>query len=114
MRQFIFERGKGAWQVNGRFYDPTIAVEQLMEFVKGPDFPTGAIIVGRSGIRDAYRSRSDRLAAADREVDVAQRLDRPGRGRVRHPDPVEADEVAHARGQRADLGSSTLVRNSFV
>jgi FtsP/CotA-like multicopper oxidase with cupredoxin domain len=25
VRQFIFERGKGAWQINGRFYDPTIA-----------------------------------------------------------------------------------------
>ncbi len=25
VREFIFERGKGAWQVNGRFYDPTIA-----------------------------------------------------------------------------------------
>lgn len=25
VREFIFERGKGAWQINGRFYDPTIA-----------------------------------------------------------------------------------------
>jgi FtsP/CotA-like multicopper oxidase with cupredoxin domain len=25
VREFVFERGKGAWQVNGRFYDPTIA-----------------------------------------------------------------------------------------
>ena len=27
-----------------------------MEFVKGPDFPTGALILGRSGIMDAYRT----------------------------------------------------------
>ncbi len=34
--------------------DPTVAVETLMEHVKGPDFPTGAIIHGMGGIRDAY------------------------------------------------------------
>ena len=31
-------------------------VEELMEFIKGPDFPTGASILGRSGIRAAYRT----------------------------------------------------------
>ncbi|MDA8277559.1 MAG: DNA gyrase subunit A [Actinomycetota bacterium] len=30
--------------------------DQLMQFVKGPDFPTGAQILGRSGIADAYRT----------------------------------------------------------
>ena len=35
---------------------PDANVEDLMKHVKGPDFPTGAIIVGRSGIRDAYRT----------------------------------------------------------
>ena len=32
-----------------------------MKHVKGPDFPTGAIIVGRSGIRDAYRTGRGRV-----------------------------------------------------
>src|SRR3989440_513963 len=41
--------------------DPTIDVEGLMKHVKGPDFPTGAYIVGRSGIRDAYRSGRGRV-----------------------------------------------------
>jgi DNA gyrase subunit A len=36
-------------------------VEDLMAHVKGPDFPTGAIIVGRSGIRDAYRTGRGRI-----------------------------------------------------
>src|SRR5918995_2111973 len=36
--------------------DPTIDVERLMRHVKGPDFPTAGIIVGREGIREAYRS----------------------------------------------------------
>jgi DNA gyrase subunit A len=34
--------------------DPAITVEGLMEHVKGPDFPTGAFILGQSGIRSAY------------------------------------------------------------
>jgi DNA gyrase subunit A len=41
--------------------DPTVTVEDLMKHVKGPDFPTGAIIVGRSGIRDAYRTGRGRV-----------------------------------------------------
>src|SRR5207248_11139664 len=36
-------------------------VERLMKHVKGPDFPTGAIIVGRSGIRDSYRTGRGRV-----------------------------------------------------
>src|SRR5437588_2264456 len=36
--------------------EPLIDVDRLMRHVKGPDFPTGAIVVGRSGLRDAYRS----------------------------------------------------------
>ncbi|HET7816449.1 MAG TPA: DNA gyrase subunit A [Sphingomicrobium sp.] len=34
--------------------DPAITTEGLMEHVKGPDFPTGALILGQSGIRSAY------------------------------------------------------------
>ncbi len=41
--------------------DPTIDVEGLMKHVKGPDFPTGAFVVGRSGIRDAYRTGRGRI-----------------------------------------------------
>src|ERR1700741_5097381 len=41
--------------------DPEINVEGLMKHIKGPDFPTGAIIVGRSGIRDAYRTGRGRI-----------------------------------------------------
>lgn len=40
---------------------PDIDVEGLMQHVKGPDFPTGAYIVGRSGIRDAYRTGRGRI-----------------------------------------------------
>jgi DNA gyrase subunit A len=40
---------------------PDIDVEGLMAHMKGPDFPTGAIIVGRSGIRDSYRTGRGRI-----------------------------------------------------
>ena len=36
--------------------NPYITVEELIEIVPGPDFPTGALIMGRAGIRDAYRT----------------------------------------------------------
>jgi DNA gyrase subunit A len=36
--------------------DPDITVVDLMEVIKGPDFPTGAYILGRSGIKQAYET----------------------------------------------------------
>jgi len=34
--------------------NPAVDVKDLMQVIKGPDFPTGALIMGREGIRDAY------------------------------------------------------------
>jgi DNA gyrase subunit A len=45
----------------GMIDDPETDVEKLMKHVKGPDFPTGGYIVGRSGIRDAYRTGRGRV-----------------------------------------------------
>lgn len=36
--------------------DENITVPELMEIIKGPDFPTGGIILGRKGIRQAYET----------------------------------------------------------
>ncbi|TCQ28308.1 DNA gyrase subunit A [Rhizobium sp. PP-CC-3G-465] len=36
--------------------DPALELPQLMEIIPGPDFPTGAMIMGRSGIRSAYET----------------------------------------------------------
>jgi DNA gyrase subunit A len=41
--------------------DPNLEVEGLMKYVKGPDFPTGGIILGRAGIRDAYETGRGRV-----------------------------------------------------
>ena len=35
---------------------PEATVDELMNFIKGPDFPTGALILGRAGLIDAYRT----------------------------------------------------------
>lgn len=36
--------------------DPDVSVPELMEVIKGPDFPTGGMILGRKGIRQAYET----------------------------------------------------------
>jgi DNA gyrase subunit A len=41
--------------------DPDITLEGLMAHVKGPDFPTGGIILGMSGIKDAYETGRGRV-----------------------------------------------------
>jgi DNA gyrase subunit A len=46
--------------------DPDIDVSGLMRHLKGPDFPTGGIIVGRQGIRDAYESGRGRIVVRAR------------------------------------------------
>ncbi len=41
--------------------NPDIEIEELMEHIKGPDFPTGATIMGMAGIRDAYMTGRGRV-----------------------------------------------------
>lgn len=42
--------------------NPDITTEELMEYVKGPDFPTGGLILGRGGIREAYETGTGSIA----------------------------------------------------
>ena len=46
--------------------EPTIDVERLTKHIKGPDFPTGGIILGREGIKEAYRSGRGRIVVRAR------------------------------------------------
>ena len=41
--------------------NPEITIEELMQHVKGPDFPTGGIIQGRQGIKDAFETGRGRI-----------------------------------------------------
>jgi DNA gyrase subunit A len=53
--------------------DPAADVEKLSKYVKGPDFPTGAIILGRDGIKEAYRSGRGRVVMRARAHAEEQR-----------------------------------------
>lgn len=46
--------------------NPDAALDEVMEYIKGPDFPTGAIIMGRSGIRAAYGTGRGRITVRAR------------------------------------------------
>ncbi|MFQ6611684.1 MAG: DNA gyrase subunit A [Fidelibacterota bacterium] len=48
--------------------DPDITVDELNEFIKGPDFPTGAIIMGHDGIKAAYRTGRGKVTIRARAV----------------------------------------------
>ncbi|MFA5202245.1 MAG: DNA gyrase subunit A [Bacteroidales bacterium] len=49
-----------------------ITIEELLKYVKGPDFPTGGIIYGTSGIRDAYETGRGRIVVrAKTDIEVA-------------------------------------------
>ena len=58
--------------------DPDITIDELMGYIPGPDFPTGGVIMGKSGIRQAYTT---------------------GRGRItlRAKAEIEENEHGHAR-----------------
>ena len=52
--------------------NPEITVDELMQYIKGPDFPTGGIVMGRSGIKEAYETGRGRVVVrskTDIEVD---------------------------------------------
>ncbi len=50
--------------------NPDTTNEELMEVVKGPDFPTGAMILGKEGIRDAYTTgRGKIIVRAETEIE---------------------------------------------
>ncbi len=45
---------------------PEMSIEKIMEIIKGPDFPTGAIIYGREGIDSAYRTGRGKILVRGR------------------------------------------------
>ena len=46
--------------------DPEVTVTDLLEYISGPDFPTGGIIMGRSGIRAAYATGRGKVVVRSR------------------------------------------------
>jgi len=58
--------------------EPDVTVDDLMEIVKGPDFPTGGIVCGRSGIRRGFRTGRSTIIVRGRAV-----IEEPAKGRSR-------------------------------
>ncbi|MEN6458061.1 MAG: DNA gyrase subunit A [Thermoguttaceae bacterium] len=57
--------------------EPEVSVDELMELVPGPDFPTGGIICGRSGIRRGYHTgRSNIVVRARAKIEEHNRRSR--------------------------------------
>jgi len=53
--------------------NPEISIDELITYIKGPDFPTGGIINGKQGIYDAYRTGRGKLRVAGRvEVETSK------------------------------------------
>ncbi len=56
---------------------PNATIEDLMQYVKGPDFPTGGTIMGISGMRDAYATgRGQIIVRAQTEIEPMRRSNR--------------------------------------
>ena len=52
--------------------NPDITTDELMHYIKGPDFPTGGIIQGRQGIRDAFETGRGRIVIRSKtEIEVS-------------------------------------------
>ncbi len=50
--------------------NPEVTIDELMEVVKGPDFPTGAMILGKEGIREAYTTGRGKITVrAETEIE---------------------------------------------
>lgn len=58
-------------------HNPEITYEELLEYIPGPDFPTGATIYGRQGIRDAYATgRGIIQIRAKAHIEAAKKTER--------------------------------------
>jgi len=55
--------------------NPDMTTDELMQYIKGPDFPTGAIIMGRSGIRKAYETGRGKIYVRAR-AEIEEHKDR--------------------------------------
>lgn len=94
-------------------HNPEATPDDLMEFVKGPDFPSAAQILGKVGIRDAYRSGkgSVRMRA------VAEIVERERNNQIvvtELPYQVSVDQVARKTAdlvERGDLVGIREIRN---
>ncbi len=94
-----------------------ITIDELMEIVPGPDFPTGGIILGRTGCKNAYHEGRGSIIVRSRHVVEEgrgdKRADRPDRNPV--PDRQERAGREDRRGRQgqADRGHFSDIRDEI-
>ncbi len=71
--------------------DPDVSIDELMEIVPGPDFPTGGIVCGRAGIRRGYHTGRGTITVRAR-ADIEEH----GKGRFR----IVVNEIPYPAGPR--------------
>jgi DNA gyrase subunit A len=95
-------------------HHPEATPDELMEFVKGPDFPTGAQILGRQGILDAYRTgRGSIKMRAVAEIEEGRSGDRIVVSELPYQTSIEVIEQKITELVRAgDLDGISGMRNA--
>ena len=90
--------------------NPECTVDDLMQCVKGPDFPTGGVILGRRGIYDTYhdRPRTHRRARQERDRGDAQQPSAHRRdGNPLHGQQGQAHREDRRAGARQDASRAS-------
>lgn len=88
--------------------NPEITTDELMQYVKGPDFPTGAMILGRSGIRDAYETGTGTIA-------IRSKCHIEDRGSTGGLKQIVVDEVPYGINKALMIENmATLVRDKVI
>ncbi len=89
--------------------DPDVSLDELLEIVPGPDFPTGGIICGRAGIRRGYRTgrgndHAPRPGARSRKRKKDRTASSSARSPTSRPATASMERIAELVERRADQG----------
>ncbi len=85
--------------------DPYITIDELMNYIQGPDFPTGGLIMGRGGIRRAYTTGRGRIIMRAR----AEIEEHNGRNRI-----VVTELPYQVNKARLEMHINELVRDGKI
>ena len=78
--------------------NPAIQIDELIDIIPGPDFPTGGIILGRAGIKSAFHTGRGSIVMRARVH--TEEMRQGARGAHRHRDSVSGEQGADDRAHR--------------
>ena len=81
--------------------NPDISIDELCHFVKGPDFPTGGIIYGKTGIRQAYKTGRGKITIRGRFTIEVSKSGRESIIFTEIPYQVRTDDLCKKIGELA-------------